>query len=75
MSTGVNALQSVLDRVKKKAPLQERKISVVYRNEDGTVDYPENCNEGVIIVPRPMTEAQWELQNAVDIQKGRSSLA
>lgn len=35
-------------------------ISVVYMNDDGTIDYPENCAPGVLVVPKPMTIENWE---------------
>ena len=75
MSAGIGALQSALGRIAKKAPFKDGKISVVFMNEDGSVNYPENCSKGILLVPRPMTEAQWELQNTVDSQNGRSSLS
>lgn len=62
MSAGIGALQSALGRIAKKAPLKNRKISVVHMNRDGTVDFPENCSKGVLLVPHEMTETEWELQ-------------
>ncbi len=29
-------------------------------NDDGSYDFPENCNPGVLAVPRPMTIEEWE---------------
>lgn len=70
MSAGIGALQSALSRIAKKAPLQDRKISVVFMNDDGTVDYPENCNKGILLVPKPAAnDLAWELQNTLDDQK------
>ena len=75
MSAGIGALQSALSRIAKKAPLQDRKISVVHMNKDGTVDFPENCSTGILLVPALLSEIEWELQNAMDDQKERSSLS
>lgn len=61
---GLSALQSKLSKLNKTSqPLRKKKVSVVYIKEDGSIDFPENCNKGVLCVPRPMTEEQWELQN------------
>ncbi len=69
MAAGIGALQSGLNRMKKKLPNRDKKISVVYMNKDGTVDFPENCNPGVLLVPARMTEEEWELENSIDDQK------
>lgn len=69
---GVNALQSVFDRIAKKASKKNRKISVIHMNKDGSVDFPDNCNTGVLLVPAEMSESEWELQNEIDDQKGKS---
>ena len=66
MSSGIGALQSSLERIAKKIPEKNKKVSVVFKKKDGTIDFPENCNEGILVVPAPMSEEEWELQNAMD---------
>ncbi len=68
MAAGVGALKSALGRVKRKLPNQDKKISVVFMNKDGTVDFPENCNPGVLLVPAEVSEADWENDNANHIK-------
>ena len=75
MSAGINAMRSVLDRITKRLPNRNKIISVVHMNVDGSVDFPENCGPGVLLVPAEMSESEWELQNAFDDQKVRSSLS
>lgn len=72
MASGINALRSVIDRISKKAPQQDRKISVVFMNRDGTVAFPENSNKGVLLVPAEMSDIEWELENEIDVQNGKS---
>ena len=69
MAAGIQALQSSLGRIAKKLRLKENKISVVVQNSDGTVDFPENCNSGVLLVPPPMTEEEWEQQQEFEKSK------
>ncbi|WDP92304.1 MAG: hypothetical protein HUN04_22300 [Desulfobacter sp.] len=60
MTAGIGALQSALGRVKKKLPCKNPKISVVSANKDGSVDFPDNCSTGILLVPAKMTELEWE---------------
>ncbi len=75
MGLGVNALESLLNRISKKSVFGNQPISVVTIEEDGTVNYPENCSKGILLVPHRMTETEWELQNAIDDQNGKASLS
>jgi len=35
-------------------------ISVVFINDDGSIDFPDNCNPtGVLAIPRPESEEKW----------------
>lgn len=68
MAAGVGALQSALGRVKKKLPNPNKKISVVYMNKNGSVDWPpeDQINRnGVLLVPEQLTELEWELDDKI----------
>lgn len=63
MATGVNALESVVGRLKRKLPRKNNKISVVYMNKNGSINFDEDkeYNAGVLAVPLPVTEEEWEM--------------
>ncbi len=67
---GLSALQSKLSKLNTIShPSKKQKVSVVFMNDDGTVDFPENCNKGgILLVPPIMTDEEWELQNILDAQ-------
>ena len=58
--SGISAIASKLRNLVKKTKIEPKKISVVYFDLDGTIDWPDNCNYKVLAVPKPMTEAEWE---------------
>ena len=74
MAAGVNALQSFLDRMKKKAPFKTEKISVVFFDpltEEYDLPPEDKINKnGILLIPREMSPEEWELEN---IQKSKSS--
>lgn len=59
--SGINSAENKLRNLNKQSKKvdQEKKVSVVCRNEDGSIDWPPNCNDGVLVVPKPMTEKVW----------------
>lgn len=59
---GFESVQSKIKKIGEKAQAvqQGRRVSVVYMNDDGSIDWPENPAAGVLVVPRPMTEEEWE---------------
>ena len=64
MAAGIGALTSAIGHLRKKLPVKNRKISVVYKKGDGTIDWPTDDkinNSGVLVVPEPMTDIEWEL--------------
>jgi hypothetical protein len=72
MTAGIGALQSAIGRVKKRLPNKDIKISVVYEKRDGTIDWPpeERINKnGVLVVPEPLSEIEWELYSALDSEQ------
>ena len=70
MASGIGAMQSMVSRLSKKVPKQS-KISVVYQKTDGTILWPseEKINHrGVLILPEPMSEIEWELYCAAEVK-------
>lgn len=65
MAAGVGALESVVQRIKNKLPTKNTKVSVVYTDQDGSLilDEETEYNSGVLAVPLPMTEEEWERTN------------
>jgi len=56
LNSKLKTLQGVTVQV-----IKGRNVSVVYMNEDGTIDWPDNANpEGVLLVPKPCNEDEWE---------------
>ena len=75
MAAGVGALQSLVGRLNKKVP-EKKKISVLFTHQDGSIDWypPGQINpRGVLIVPEPLSEVEWELYCANEDQKNSSS--
>lgn len=62
MAAGVGALESVVQRLKNKIPHKNTKISVVYTDKDGNMilDPDKEYNRGVLAVPCPVSESEWE---------------
>ena len=58
--SGLTAIASKLRSLVKKTKIEPKKVSVVYFDQDGIIDWPDNCNKGVLAVPKKMTEAEWE---------------
>ncbi|MFC1844829.1 hypothetical protein ACFLZ5_08575 [Thermodesulfobacteriota bacterium] len=58
--SGISAIASKLRSLVKKTKIEPRKVSVVYFDQDGNIDWPDNCNDYVLAVPKPMTEEEWE---------------
>ena len=69
MATGLNALQSILGRLKNSTPRQGL-ISVLtfeydLLNGEPIVNWPadlDRVSKGILIVPPPMSESEWESQ-------------
>jgi len=59
--SGINAIASKLRNLLKKTKPEIKKVSVIFYDIDGTFDVPENVNDGVLLVPKPMTMEEWEL--------------
>lgn len=59
---GFESVQSKIKKigVKAKAVQQGRRVSVVYMDENRVIDWPENPAAGVLVVPRPISEVEWE---------------
>jgi hypothetical protein len=57
---GLTAIASKLRNLVKKTKIEPKKVSVVYFDLDGNIDWPDNCNEGVLAVPKPMSHEEWE---------------
>ena len=64
MAAGVGALESAVQRVKNKLPRRNNRVSVVYTDLDGNLILgpDKEYNSGVLAVPLPMTEKEWEIQ-------------
>ena len=58
--SGLSAIASKLRNLGKKTKPEIRKVSVVYFDRDGNIEWPDNCNKGVLAVPKPMTIEEWE---------------
>jgi hypothetical protein len=59
--SGISAISSKLRSLGKKTRPEVKKVSVVYFDQDGNIDWPDNCNEsGILLVPKPMTVEEWE---------------
>lgn len=65
MAAGVNALESIVQRIKNKLPSRVKRVSVVYTDQDGNLilDDETEYNSGVLAVPLPMNEEEWEMQS------------
>ncbi len=47
-----------------------KQVSVVTMNRDGTVDWPENCNDlGVLLVPAKLSDVEWEAMAVAAVSK------
>ncbi len=59
---GFESVQSKIKKIGEKAQAvqQGRRVSVVYMDADRVIDWPENPAKGVLVVPRPMTEDEWQ---------------
>jgi hypothetical protein len=57
---GISALLSKLKNLQNKTKTDPKKVSVVYFGLDGKIEWPDNCNDGVLAVPKPMTMKEWE---------------
>ena len=63
--SGLSAAQGKIRHLRKQSATVEKKhkVSVVYFDLDGTIDWPDNPNEGILLVPRPCrTPEEWEEQ-------------
>ena len=58
--SGISAIASKLRNLGKKTKPEVKKVSVVFFDIDGTIDWPDNPADGVLLVPRPMTIKEWE---------------
>ena len=58
--SGISAIASKLRNLVKKTKIVPKKISVVYFDLDGNIDWPENCNDRVLAVPKLMKVEEWE---------------
>jgi hypothetical protein len=58
--SGLTAIASKLRHLCKNTKPEIKKISVVYFDVDGTIAWPKNCNDGVLLVPKAMTCEEWE---------------
>ena len=58
---GLESLQSKIKKIGEKAhaAFQGKRLSVVYMNDDGSIDWPDNPATGVLVVPRPMSVDEW----------------
>lgn len=44
---------------KSKAVEQGNRVSVVYMDTEGNIDWPPNAGAGVLVVPLPMSKEEW----------------
>ena len=58
--SGINAIASKLRNLCKKTKPEVKKVSVIFYDIDGTFVVPDNVNDGVLLVPKPMTVEEWE---------------
>lgn len=76
MASGIGSMQSTLNRLKRKVPNQNKMISIVYMDWEGNIDWPpeELINpRGVLVIPKPLTDDEWELYCMYEDQKNISS--
>jgi len=69
---GLSALQSKIGKLSKASMERKRgkQVSVVTMNRDGTVDWPENCNNlGVLLVPAKLSDVEWEAMAVAAVSK------
>ncbi len=61
MSGGWSSAQSRIKQLGKKAEMVERGklVSVVYFDEDGVIDWPQNPAPGILLTPRVLSVEQW----------------
>jgi len=59
--SGWTSAQSRIKNLSKKSLVVElgNRVSVVYMDKDGRIDWPENPVPGVLAVPKPMSESEW----------------
>ena len=59
--SGISAAQGKIRHLSKQSVDVQlgRKISVVYFDENGQIDWPPNCNSDVLSVPRPVSLGEW----------------
>lgn len=59
---GFESVQSKIKKIGEKAHtvFKGKRVSVVYMDVDRVIDWPENPTRGVLVVPRTLTEAEWE---------------
>jgi hypothetical protein len=61
--SGLNAINSKLRYLKSVSveKAKGRQVSVVYMDEDGQIDWPQNPNQngGCLVVPRALTMKRW----------------